>query len=504
MRKIDIFDTTLRDGLQPPEIQPLNPRQKLEIARHLAELKVDVIEAGFPANESQRETVKMIADEVVGPTICALARCVEQDIDIAWDCIKNNLLPRIHVFAATSDIHIESKYKTTRDKVLSIVEMGVKRAKKYGCQVEFSPEDATRSDFAYLVKVIKLAIDCGASVINIPDTVGYALTSRFCNLIADLINEIPALGKEVVLSVHCHNDLGNAVSNSLIAVENGANQVECTINGIGERAGNAALEAVVMSIKTRSDVLDAYTDINTKKITKTSNLVSKLTGFPVQPNWPITGANAFRHSSGIHGHGVIQNRETYEIMNPKDVGIEESKLVLGSTSGRHMVEDALSQMGYALSDKEFYKVYVRFEKLAAVKPSISSEDLEAIVFDELSSKNGAAFVIDSIKYNSKPWAKVGLLKVRTGELFIGESKGDGTFDAIVKAINKSLGWAKKNISIVGYNINMVGKGSDAPADAFIRVRIDQQEFSARGLDTDSIRAATKAYVNILNQCIVDK
>lgn len=501
MHKVRIFDTTLRDGFQPPEIQPLTPRQKLEIAKHLAELRVDVIEAGFPANENQRESVNLISNNITGPTICALARCVKSDIDIAWESINKNPNPRIHVFAATSDIHIEKKYNTNREAILSMIETGVKRAVQY-CETEFSPEDATRSGFDFLCKAIKLAIQCGATIINIPDTVGYAIPSEFGSLIYRLKDKIPQLGNEVILSVHCHNDLNNAVSNSLTAVQYGANQIECTINGIGERAGNSSLEAVVMCIKIRGQYLNAFTEIKTVKLYPVSKLVSRLTGFPIQPNWPIVGANAFRHSSGIHGHGVIKDRNTYEIIDPKEVGIKESELVLGSTSGRHMVEDELAKMGYMLSSEEFNQVYERFQKLAVKKPTVTPDDLEAIVFDEILAKGPEVFKLDDLTYSygeddSNPQARV--ILSRNGDVFSYVSSGDGTIDAAVNAVNGAF---MMKINVTDYNVHMVGKGSDAQADAMVRVEVDGQEFSGRGLDTDTVKSTVKAYLNALNRAQV--
>jgi len=505
--KLTVFDTTLRDGIQPPEVQPLNPKQKLLIASHLADLRVDVIEAGFPADKNQRESLGLIAREIHGPTICALARCVDEDIDIAWELIKPNQNPRIHVFAASSDIHIVHKYEATREEVLKMVERGVRRAVQH-CEVQFSPEDATRSDLEFLCKVINLAIECGATIINIPDTVGYARPMAFMELIVGLRRRIPRLGQDIVLSVHCHNDAGHAVSNSILALEAGANQVECTVNGIGERAGNAALEAVVMDVRTHCREMDIFTDVNTVHIAKTSALVSKLTGFSVQQNWPIVGANAFRHSSGIHGAGVLKDRKTYEIMDPKDIGLDGSELVLTSTSGKHMVEDKLRQIGYNLSEIEFEKVLSRVKTLASQKSTVTREDLEAIVFDEVMIDNAQTYRLMSLEYNSKPCARV-RLKRNGAEMFAESYEGDGAIDTSIHAVNTAI--HVREVEIVDYSVKIIGTGSDAQASAMMTINIGDHQsdgkvspFSGMGLDTDVVRASVKAYLHAVNQALVNQ
>ena len=372
--RVYIFDTTLRDGEQSPGIS-LSIREKLEIAEQLAKLGVDAIEAGFPiTSQGDFEAVKAVADGVKGPRIVGLARSVGADIDRAWEAVKGAERPMIHTFIATSDIHIERKLRKSKDEVLKMAEMAVKKARKYTPEVEFSPEDATRSDFDFLCKILTVALESGATSINIPDTVGYALPDEFGKLIKELKQAVPGLN-DVILSVHCHNDLGLAVANSLAAVENGANQVECTINGLGERAGNAALEEIVMILDTRYRTLGRRTNIKTEEITKTSRLVSMLTGYQIQFNKAIVGANAFAHSSGIHTDGVLKDRITYEIISPQKVGLSESKIILGKTSGRHALRQHLEGMGYSLSDDELERTFERFKELADKKAEITDDDL---------------------------------------------------------------------------------------------------------------------------------
>ena len=381
--RVYIFDTTLRDGEQSPGIS-LNVREKLEVAEELARLGVDVIEAGFPiTSPGDFEAVSAIAKHVEGPVVAGLARAVDGDIDRAWEAVREAARPRIHTFIATSDIHIERKLKKGKDEVLKMAEAAVRRARGYTPDVEFSPEDATRSDFAYLCKMVGTAIDAGATVINIPDTVGYALPKEFGELIAALRSEIPALGDSVVLSVHCHNDLGLAVANSLAAVENGANQIECTINGLGERAGNAALEEVAMILDTRARLFGKTTGIVTEEISRASKLVSSLTGYNVQFNKAIVGRNAFAHSSGIHTDGMLKDRDTYEIMSPNKIGLAESQLILGKTSGRHAFRAHLEEMGCRLGEDELDRAFAQFKELADKKAEITNDDLEAIVAEEV-------------------------------------------------------------------------------------------------------------------------
>ncbi|HRR91535.1 MAG TPA: 2-isopropylmalate synthase, partial [bacterium] len=372
MRRIYIFDTTLRDGEQTPRVT-LEPQEKLRIARQLEEMGVDVIEAGFPiASPGDVEAVTIISKEIKNSTVCGLARSVKKDIDVAWSALQYARKPRIHVFIATSEIHMKYKLKKTKEEVLEQAVESVRYARSFCDDVEFSAEDATRSDPEFLKEVFLGVIDAGATVINVPDTVGYCIPNEFGNFIAQIKSYLP---EDIILSIHCHNDLGLATANSLLGVLNGANQVEVSVNGLGERAGNAALEEVVMAIRTRKDAFDAYTNLNTEYIINLSRLVSGFTGIPVQPNKAIVGINAFAHEAGIHQDGVLKERSTYEIMNPKDIGLDSSEIVLGKHSGRHALNERLKQLGYSLSEEELMKVFERFKVLADEKREILDRDL---------------------------------------------------------------------------------------------------------------------------------
>lgn len=495
--RVYIFDTTLRDGEQSPGIS-LNPREKLEIAEQLARLGVDVIEAGFPiTSPGDFEAVLNIAQRLKGPTIAALARAVDEDIDRAWEAIKEAKKPRIHTFIATSDIHIERKLRKNKDEVLKMTEAAVKKAKKYTPDVEFSPEDATRSEFNFLCRVIEVALESGATVINIPDTVGYALPDEFGKLIKRLRKEVKGLDR-VILSVHCHNDLGLAVANSLSAVVNGANQVECTINGLGERSGNAALEEIVMILKTRYHSLGKTTNIHTKEIAKTSRLISSLTGYPIQYNKAIVGANAFAHSSGIHTDGMLKDRTTYEIINPQDVGLAQSKLVLGKTSGRHVLKKYLEDMGYFLSNGELNKAFERFKELADRKSQITDEDLVAIVSDEIYAQGAEAYQIVDLKVVSglkvKPKAEVKLKK--NNRVFKATGTGDGPVDAAFQAVDKIVGVKTK---LLNFSIGAVTGEKEALGETNLQVQAEGEIFAGRGVSTDIIEASVRAYLNALNR-----
>jgi 2-isopropylmalate synthase len=381
-KKIYIFDTTLRDGEQSPGVS-LNKKEKLEIAFQLAKLGVDIIEAGFPiASPGDFEAVKAIAQNVKGPVICALARIGFEDIDRAWEAVKDAEAARIHTFIATSEIHMKYKLQKTPEEVLAMVAAGVKRAKSYTDDVEFSAEDASRSDLAFLCRVFETAIAAGATTINIPDTVGYATPEEFGKFIADIKAGVPNIDRALI-SVHCHNDLGLAVANSLAAVKNGARQVECTVNGLGERAGNASLEEIVMGLYTRRDNYGLETGINYQEIYRTSRLVSSLSGMPVQPNKAIVGKNAFTHESGIHQDGVIKERTTYEIMNPQMIGVIQSNLVFGKHSGRHGFKKRLEELGYQLDKDELDRSFKQFKELADKKKQITDADLIALVENQI-------------------------------------------------------------------------------------------------------------------------
>ncbi|MEN2984514.1 MAG: 2-isopropylmalate synthase [Dictyoglomaceae bacterium] len=497
MEKIYIFDTTLRDGEQTPGVS-LNVEEKLEIAKQLAKLNVDIIEAGFPiSSEGEFQAVKTIAEKVKGPVIAALARAIPQDIDRAWEALKYAENPRIHTFIATSDIHMEKKLKKTKEEVLEQAIYAVKYAKKYCSDVEFSPEDAVRSNFDFLCKVIEEVINAGATVINIPDTVGYALPWEFGELIKRIREKVKNIDK-VILSVHCHNDLGLAVANSLSAIMNGAQQVECTINGLGERAGNAALEEIVMAIKVRK--LGKDVGINTKEIYKTSRLVSSLTGIMIQPNKAIVGDNAFTHESGIHQHGVIQDPSTYEIMSPESIGLSESRIVLGKHSGRHAFEKRLEELGYSLNKEELDEAFKRFKELADKKKEITDRDLEALI------KNGFRESEEMIKLEHlQVVSGLGIVPTATividkrGEKIKSVNTGNGPVDAVYKAISESI---KVEHNLLDFSLRSVTSGTDALGEALVKISDESGNiFVGRATSTDVIEASAKAYLRAISNLL---
>jgi 2-isopropylmalate synthase len=500
-RKIHIFDTTLRDGEQVPGAK-LNKRQKLEIAEQLARLGVDVIEAGFPCSSPEDfQAVKAVAEQVKGPIIAGLARAVAQDIDIAWEAVRHAERPRIHVFLGSSDIHLQKKLRTDRESALEQAVWAVTYAKKYCNDVEYSTEDASRTDFDYLCRVVEAVIKAGATVVNIPDTVGYAIPEEFGEMIRRLRERVPALDN-VILSVHCHNDLGLAVANTLAAVKNGADQVECTINGIGERAGNAALEEIVMAIKIRPEHYNAYTEIKTQEIYRTSRMVSRIMNIPVQPNKAIVGSNAFAHSSGIHQDGILKDRRTYEIIRPEDVGIKDHKLVLTARSGRAALRHQLGLLGYVLPEEQFERVYQRFLNVADRKKEVSSEDLISIVEIEL-TKVPETYSFHSIQIMSgntiTPIASVTLIK---GEEYISEAAtGNGPVDAVFKCIEKIV---KKSARLRDYDLKAVTTGTDALGEAMVRVEIEGTIYSGLGTSPDVIEASARAYLNAFNRYFAAK
>ena len=499
-RKIKIFDTTLRDGEQCPGAS-LNTEEKIEIARQLARLNVDTMEAGFAiASPGDFEAVSAIAKLVKGPRICSLARAKKEDIQAAWDAVKHSDKPRIHTFLATSPIHMEAKLRMKPEKVLKTAAEMVAFARSLCDDVEFSPEDAGRSEPEFLYKVLKAVIEAGATTLNIPDTVGYTTPDEFGKLIASIIKHVPEIKKKnITVSVHCHNDLGLAVANSLAAVKNGADQVECTINGIGERAGNASLEEVVMAIKTRKDFFDCETDINTKEIYRTSRLVSNLTGMLVQPNKAIVGANAFAHEAGIHQAGVLRARETYEIMHPADIGLTKSKLVLGKHSGRHAFADKLKEMGYELSEEHLEKAFKKFKDLADKKKEIEQRDLEAIVADEVYVVE-ERFVLEEVHIDSgtnvTPRAKVRLLD--NGKAIEATKEGAGPVDAVYKAIDAIV---KAPSSLVDYTIQAITGGTDAQGEVTVRIKKGDCIYVGHGASMDIIVASARAYLAALNRLL---
>ena len=501
--RVYIFDTTLRDGEQSPGVS-LNINEKLQIARQLARLGVDVIEAGFPiTSPGDFAAVQAVAREVRGVTVAGLARANFKDIDRAYEALKEAEQARIHTFIATSDIHLKYKLRKDREQVLEAAVAAVKHAKKYISDVEFSAEDASRSDIDYLCRVFAEVIKAGATVINIPDTVGYTTPEEYALFIRTIMERTPGIEKAIV-SVHCHDDLGLAVANSLAAVGAGARQVEGTINGIGERAGNAALEEVVMGIYTRKDRFGLTTGFNTKEIYRTSRLVSSLTGMPVQHNKAVVGQNAFAHESGIHQDGVLKERTTYEIMNPEMLGISSNNLVLGKHSGRHAFRDRLSELGFDLNDEELNLAFARFKSLADKKKEITDQDLQALVEDEI-RQIPDTYVLDYFHISSGstvvPTATVGL---RAGEERKEDAAcGDGPVDAIYKTIDKITGI---NCTLVLYAINAITGGTDALGDVTVKLRCEDREkiYTGRGVSTDVLEASAKAYVNAVNKLMYDR
>jgi len=495
-RKIHIFDTTLRDGEQVPGAK-LNKKQKLEIAQQLAKLNVDIIEAGFPCSSpGDFDAVKAVAQQVKGPVIAALARAVKEDIDIAAEAVREAERPRVHVFLGSSDIHIQKKLRRDRESALDMAVEAVKYSRNLCDEVEFSTEDGSRTDFEYLCRIIEATIQAGARIINVPDTVGYALPEEFGDLIHRLREKVPSLDRSV-LSVHCHNDLGLAVSNSIAAIRNGADQVECTVNGIGERAGNASLEEIVMVLKTRFENYHATTGINVGEIYRTSRMVSRLMNIPVQPNKAIVGSNAFSHSSGIHQDGILKDRTTYEIMKPEDLGIKQESIVLTARSGRAALRHCLGEIGFSLDPEVFERVYNRFIDVADRKKDIAAEDLKSIVEIEV-SKVPETYRMHNLQIMSGtkmvPIASVTL--ERDGQLHTDSATGDGPVDAAFNVIERITGVSGK---LRDYDLKAVTMGRDALGEAMVRVQIGNTLYSGIGSSPDVIEASARAYLNAYNR-----
>ena len=499
--KLIIFDTTLRDGEQSPGAS-MTKDEKVHIAKALERMKVDIIEAGFPiASQGDFEAVQAVAEVIKDSTVCGLSRALPRDISRAGEALKKANSSRIHTFIATSPIHMEMKLRMQPDDVLKQAVDAVKLARQFTDDVEFSPEDAGRSELDFLCRIIEAVIDAGATTINIPDTVGYNLPNQFGDLIKNLLQRIPNSDK-AIFSVHCHNDLGLAVANSLSAVQNGARQVECTINGLGERAGNASLEEVVMAVRTRQDLFTCDTTLDTTQIMSCSKLVSGITGFPVQPNKAIVGANAFAHESGIHQDGVLKNRETYEIMNAKDVGWNEKQIVLGKHSGRNALRTRLAELGNDLeSEEELNLVFARFKDLADKKHEIFDEDLQALMADSSWSAENEQFKLMSLKVCSEtgevPRADVVLL-VNGKEQSATES-GSGPVDAAFKAIEKI---AHSEAELKLYSVNNITSGTDSQGEVSVRLSKAGKIVNGQGADTDIVIASAKAYINALNRIII--
>jgi 2-isopropylmalate synthase len=494
--RVLIFDTTLRDGEQSPGIS-LNRQEKLEIAHQLARLGVDVIEAGFPiTSPGDFESVQTIAREVEGPVICGLARTSKQDIEAAWNAVRDAERPRIHTFIATSDLHIERKLQTTREDVIGQARAAVAQAKEYTDDVEFSPEDGSRSNVEYMAEVIQVAIDEGATTINVPDTVGYTMPGEYKAMFEALYALVPDL-RGVTVSVHCHDDLGLAVANSLAGIEAGCRQVEGAINGIGERAGNASLEEVVMLLRTREPALGLWTGVETTEIARTSRLVSRMTGYPVQPNKAIVGRNAFAHEAGIHQDGVLKERATYEIMDATSVGLNSNSIVLGKHSGRHALRKALEEMGFDIDGQALNVAFKRFKDIADRKKQVTAMDLEALVTDELREEVPGYtlewFEVESSSRRS-PHARVGVGLPDGGEV-TGDFVGDGPIDAIFQAINAATATAPV---LSEFTIGAVTEGQDALGEASVVLELEGATGAGQGVSTDIIDAAARAYVRALS------
>ncbi|MBN2158742.1 MAG: 2-isopropylmalate synthase [Spirochaetes bacterium] len=502
---IIIFDTTLRDGEQSPGFT-MNIKEKILFADQLVKLGVDVIEAGFPiASEGDFEAVKTIADRARGVQVAGLARANPKDIDTAWKAIKGAENPRIHTFISSSDIHIQLQFKKTREEVLKIAVDSVRQAKSYTKNVEFSPMDATRSDPAFLAEMVHAVIEAGAVTVNIPDTVGYAIPTDFNRLIRYLFEHVPNI-RDAIISVHCHNDLGLAVANSLAAIEAGARQVECTVNGIGERAGNTAMEELVMAIRTRGDLFNLRTNINTKQIVPTSRLLTSITGVSVQPNKAIVGSNAFAHESGIHQDGLLKNAMTYEIMKPEDVGINKSTLVLGKHSGRHAVLDRLESLGYALQKEETERFFRLFKALADSKKEVFDEDLAVLVGESLfREEDERRYKVENVQIStgmfSPPMALVTIKDhVRGSAEMFEVAHGNGGVDAGVTAVKKITGTTAK---IESFNLVAITGGSDAIAEVHVTVADEHEgrQIKAFGsaANIDVSIAGIHSFVDALNK-----
>jgi len=497
--KIYLFDSTLRDGEQTPGAR-LNYDEKVEVARQLARLNVDIIEAGFPVSSpGEMKAVKEISRQVKGPTICGLARAVKEDIDAAWEAIKEAEQSRLHVFLGASAIHMQHKFKKGPAQILEQAVDAVKYARRFTDDLEYSPEDASRADEEYLYRMIEAVIDAGATVINIPDTVGYAVPEEFGGLIRRIRENVSNMDRAMI-SVHCHNDLGLAVANSLEAVKNGARQVECNINGIGERAGNAALEEIAVALRIRQNHFPYYTDLNFSEIYRTSRLVSKLTSISIPVNKAVVGLNAFSHSSGIHQDGVLKNKETYEIIDAELIGGSAARMLLTARSGRHAVLDQLNKIGFTLTKEQLDVIYKHFVDLADKKKEVYPEDLEALVLDHISATD-PRYRLDYLQTvsgsKSIPAAVIRLMK-EDGNTIEEVAVGAGPIDAAYNAINKITGL---NVGLEKYRINAVTQGRDALGEVQVNLSYQDRSITGRGTSTDIIEASVKAYLNGLNKLL---
>ena len=493
-----IFDTTLRDGEQSPGFS-MNMKEKLEFAQQLSRLGVDIIEAGFPiSSEGDFESVKTIAENVRGPQICGLARTLPKDIDRCWEAVQHSTNPRIHTFIATSQVHMEKKLKKSKAEVREMAVKAVKHARQYTDNIEFSTEDAVRSDRDYICEVIEAAIDAGATTINVPDTVGYSNPWEFGNLVETIMEKVSNIDL-AILSVHCHNDLGLAVANSLAAVMKGARQVESTINGIGERAGNTSLEEFVMNIETRRDCFPFSTRINSQQIYPTSRMLTRFTGIEVQPNKAIVGANAFAHEAGIHQDGVLKERSTYEIISPEKVGWSGHSMVLGKHSGHHAFKSRMLELGFDLEGPEMEEAFTAFKELADRKKTVFDEDLIALVAEQMRGSEVDRYRLDdlriSIDQNENPQAHLRILD--QGETKECKAIGDGSLDAAFTAIKEIT--EKGELQLIDYHVGAITRGTDAQGSATVILKENGRQVVGRGVDTDVLRASVKAFLNAINR-----
>lgn len=496
-RKIRIFDTTLRDGEQSPGCS-MNINEKIKIAKQLELLKVDVIEAGFAVvSKGDFDSVQAVAQNVKDCAVASLARSRKGDIDAAYEAVRMAANPMLHVFLATSDLHLEYKLKMTREKALENIKEAVSYAKKFISEVEFSAEDASRSDKEFLRQAVQTAVNAGATTINIPDTVGYAMPDEMKSLIEYLLNNVDGLNK-INLSVHCHNDLGMAAANSIASVAGGANQIECTLNGIGERAGNCALEEVVMGIATRGEMLNAYTDIDTTQIYRASRKLSRIIGVNIPPNKAIIGANAFAHEAGIHQHGVLQNRLTYEIMTPESIGLVKNSMVLGKHSGSHAFAERIKELGYKLNEEELKAAFEEFKNLCDKKKEVNDYDIEAIIDHNSQTTKHYKLIQYIINSGNKMTSTASLIIDHNGEIIEKVSLGDGPIDAAFKAIEKI---AKLDVSLNDYKIKSVSKGEDALGEVTVKLDHDGKTYIGRGLSTDILESSILAYLHAINKIV---